>query len=179
MGFIGTYADLTGYKIGLFRVHALAGRDATGAPRWKLICKECGQEQVLAHTKVATVIEAKAPDNLACVNPSCPLSKSQAKPSESLADFRKRGRIEVEQAARQAESEATHRQKQAAKEQADAAKLAALKCEYRTFWLHQIKTQIEESKITSFKRWRQLQPDTRQMILDKIKEDPTIMVEGL
>lgn len=180
MGFIGTYyADLTGYRVGNFKVEAIVGRDSVGAPKWRVVCKKCGQEQILPHSKVAPVIEAKAPGNLMCVNPECFLSRSQVEPSESLADLRKREHRAAEQAARLAESEATHRQEQAAKQQVQAARLARLKAEYRTFWLCQIKTQIEESRIISFKHWQQLDPSTRRMVLDRIKTDPTLMVEGL
>jgi hypothetical protein len=179
MNFIGTFVDLSSYRVGIFKVEGLAGRDSTGAPKWKVICKECGQEQVLAHAKIAPMIEAKAPNNLTCVNAECFLSRSQVEPSESFADLRKRERREAEQAARLAESEATHRQEQAAKQRAEAARLAALKDQYRFVWLHQIKTQIEESRIISFKHWQQLDPSTRRMVLEKTRTDPTLMVEGL
>jgi phage terminase large subunit GpA-like protein len=179
MGFIGTFANLTGYKVGDFKVEGLAGRDAAGAPRWTVACRKCGQEQVLAHARMATALESKAVNNLVCANPSCPLSRSHDKESESFAEFRQRERREAEQAARQSKAEAAERQAEAAKGRAEFEKVAALRMEYRTYWNHQIQTEIEESKLISFKRWQQLQPDTRSLILDKIKTDPTIMVEGL
>lgn len=37
MGFIGNFADLTGYEIGSFVVHSLAGRDGQNAPRWTVV----------------------------------------------------------------------------------------------------------------------------------------------
>lgn len=179
MSFLGTFANWTGYVAGNFTVQGLAGRDKAGAPQWTVACGKCGQAQVIPHAKVASVIQTKAPDNLTCANAACPLSRSRDRQYESFADFRKRQRREAEQVARQAATDEELRQEKVAKHQAENSKLAALQAEYRTYWLHQIKTIIEESEIASFRRWQQLPQETRLMILDRLDKDPTLRVKGL
>jgi len=178
--FLGNFADLTGYKISSFRVEGLAGRDAAGAPRWSVVCGECGEPQVVPHARAAALLESKTgDDNLYCTNGGCPLSRSQASSSETFAQFRKRERREAAEQGRRVAEAQSAAEAEAAKQRVKDAKLSALRAEYVRFWNHQIKTRIEESKIVTFDRWQQLTEHTRRMVLSRISADSTVYFEGL
>jgi hypothetical protein len=55
----------------------------------------------------------------------------------------------------------------------------ALKSTYRVYWNHQICTSLDQSQIASFARWRQLSDGTREIVLDALRADPNVRVEGL
>src|SRR4051812_21858392 len=99
-GFLGNYANLTGYQLGSFRISTLAGRDAAGAPKWEVICESCGSYQIVQHGKIAPLLESKTPENFHCNNGGCSLSRSQSNSGEAWNQFRRRERREAEEAAR-------------------------------------------------------------------------------
>lgn len=178
MNFVGTFADLTGERLGPFHVKSMAGRDATGIPRWKIVCT-CGYPQTLDHYRLLPLVESKhSQTTLRCANPACELARHSHR-SESLSDMRRRERQANEQAARSAEEVQKSAQEQASKERARDARIAALKAEYRTYWLHQIQTSIEESKIASLARWCELSDTTRSRLLEIMQKDPNARIEGL
>src|ERR1700743_2700916 len=97
MGFIGNFADLTGYKLGNFQIESLVGRDTAGYPKWRTVCGKCGQSQVISHRKLAPLIESKAVASFQCTNGACELSRSH-RDTETLADIRRQESREAEQA---------------------------------------------------------------------------------
>jgi hypothetical protein len=98
---------------------------------------------------------------------------------ETLSEFRKRERREAEQAAMVAAEAQRAADAETTKQRTKDARIAALKAEYRFYWNHQIKTSIEESKITPFVRWCELSDGTRKTVLDLIQKDPTVRIQGL
>jgi hypothetical protein len=178
VGFIGNFVDLTGYQFGSFTVQSLAGRDRQSLPRWTVVCGSCGLEQVFPHAKLTPLLNSKAADNnLRCANAGCSLSHTQRAGSESLVETRIRERREAQEAEKLAAQSAAEHEIESAEQRARQAKLAALKDEYRGYWLHQIKTRIAEDKILTLDEWAQLTQSTRQMILDRLGKDPTAYVE--
>jgi hypothetical protein len=97
----------------------------------------------------------------------------------TLSEFRKRERREAEQAARAAAEEKRIADAEAVRQRIKDARIAALKAEYRFYWNHQIKTSIEESKITPFVRWCELSDGTRRTVLDLIQKNPAVRIAGL
>lgn len=175
MSFLGTYADLTGYHIGSFTVDGLIGRDKSGAPTYRVKCGQCWSHQGIGHARLAHLTQSKASQrSLCCNNPACPLSRHEHH-SESLGDLRGQERKQAEQAAEAVRLARIEAEKQRAK----AAQIAALKAEYRRYWNHQMRTNIEQSKIVKLERWQQLTEGTRRLIMDRISKDPTVYFEGL
>jgi hypothetical protein len=178
MNFRGIYADLTGQSIQKFTVEGLAGRDPSGAPRWKVVCS-CGHPQVLGHAKLLPLVQGRTTQtSLLCGSPACPLSRRESQ-SETIEEFRRQERREAEQAARLAAESQKATEAEAAKRQAEDARIAALKAEYRFYWNHQIKTEIEESKIIPLTRWCELSEGTRKVVLDALSIDPNVRISGL
>jgi hypothetical protein len=174
MGFLGTFANLTGYRLGSFRIESLIGRDAAGYPKWRIVCGKCGESQIMVHAKIAALIESKAPENLQCTNGACQLSRTHRSPV-TLSDLRHQERCELEEAARNEEAA-----KQAAAEQSKKdAKLARLKAEYGYYYRHQLGTGATDSDVVSFERWQKLVPETRKMVMEHLKADPTVYFRGL
>jgi len=179
MSFLGRCVDLTNYQIGDFTVQSLAGRDGASNPRWRMVCGACGVEQVMPHARVTAVLESRAPENLRCTNQACPLSRSQATQPETASEFRQRRRREQAERAR-AEAEAQRAaDAQAAKAKAEQERIDGLRREYLQFWNHQVKTVAPLSGIVTFKRWQQLLPATREMVLARIKQEPDIWFKNL
>jgi hypothetical protein len=179
MSFLGNFADLTGLRIDNFTVLSIAGRDSARAPRWRVLCGECCQEQVIPHAKLAAVLESKAPANLRCANAACPSSWSQTNHSESLAEFRQRQRREADEAAQADAEKQEAAEIEAAQQRAEEARLAALKAEYRFYFNHQLRTEAKESDIVPLERWQQLTNETRRMVLERISKDPAVWFRGL
>jgi hypothetical protein len=180
MGFRGTQADVTGYRIGKhFTVEGLAGRGATGLLRWRVKCSRCWHVQVMDHAKVRFLLETKSGDALRCLNNACPLSKCEDSGTESYAEFNRRMKREDE-AAKAAEVE---KQKvaadEAAKKKANAERRAALHAEFREYFFHQDRAGTDESEIVNFARWQELTPYMRQTILAAIRARPDVRVGGL
>lgn len=94
-----------------------------------------------------------------------------------MVEARIRERKEAAEAEKLAAQSAAEREAKSAEQKARDAKVAALKDEYRGYWLHQIKTRITEDKILTLDEWRQLSSGTRNMILDRLSKDPTAYVE--
>jgi hypothetical protein len=175
--FIGTYANLQGMKIGRrFRVDELAGRDKAGAPRWKVVCDVCWLPQTLPHSKVANLVQGKRSQiSLLCSNPACPSSRHENE-NETITQFRRRERREAQEAAASAAKAQRAAELLAAKQRINDDKFADLKTQYRTYWLHQIKTAIDEAEIVSLPRWSKLSDATRQQILTACAADPTVQI---
>lgn len=167
--FLGTFADLTYCKLGNFEVESLAGRDAAGHPRWRVVCGKCGDLQIVPHSKIAPLINTKAAANFQCKNGACPLSRNHHH-SETLTDLRQAERREAEEAARRLAEE----QRAAAEIAAEDARLAKLKAQYAFYYRHQLKTKIETAQIVPFERWRQLTPETRKMVIETLRGEPTV-----
>jgi hypothetical protein len=174
MGFLGTFANLTGYRLGGFRIESLVGRDAAGYPKWRVVCGKCGIGQIVPHTKTAALLESKAPENLQCTNGACELSRTR-KQSESFSDIRRQEREQGEQNARDEAKANLAVAEQARKD----AKLARLKAEYGYYYRHQLGTAAIDSDIVAFDRWQKLVPETRQMVLNALKADRAAYFRGL
>jgi hypothetical protein len=179
VNFLGTYANLAGLKIGQFTVEELAGRDASGAPRWRIVCADCHYPQTLPHSRIAPLVQGRnTQTTLRCANPACPQSHRESQ-SETIDEFRKRQRREAEQAARVAAEVQRAAEAETVKQRIEDARIAALKAEYRFYWNHQINTTIEESRIAPLARWCQLSDGTRKTVLDRLRANPTARIQGL
>ncbi len=174
MSFLGPYLNLTDCAVGGFTVESLAGRDAAGHPKWRVVCSKCGDVQVLPHKKLAPLIDSGAAQNLQCANGACKLSRSN-RYSETLNDFRRQERKEANAAARRA----ADAQRKADAEAAKARAVAVLKREWQEYYRHQLQTNIELTEIMPFERWRQLSPGNRQIIMERLRADPTAYFTGL
>lgn len=97
----------------------------------------------------------------------------------TLSEFRKRERRDAEQAAKAAAEVQRAADAETVQQRIKDARTAALKAEYRFYWNHQINTTIEESKIVPFSRWCELQDGTRKMVLDILRADPNVRIQGL
>jgi hypothetical protein len=174
MTFIGTFANLTGYRIGGFKVTELRGRDPNGAPIWAVRCLSCGSTQDLAHARLASMVEAKHTQrSLHCQNGSCRESKAESHGGQTFAQYLKEERraeaVRAASEAVQADEAADKAKRQRAKD----AHLEVLRTEYREFFNHQCRTGIT-NPIAPFSRWRELSPETRGDILRRIESDPTV-----
>lgn len=176
MNFIGNYANLTGQRIGPFYVEGMVGRNASGAPCWRIIheVEDCGCPQMVEHSRLVLLLQGRGTQiSLHCANPACEFSR-QTRQIETVEQFRKHERNEAIAAS---EAQEVSTREQARKRIADS-RLAALKEQYRAYWLHQIKTDIEESRIASFVRWCELSDTTRQEIVDLCHADSTVRIQG-
>ncbi|MFL6437714.1 MAG: hypothetical protein ACJ71Q_09055 [Terriglobales bacterium] len=129
-----------------------------------------GHTQVLGHLRLAALVESKAPNNLQCSDAGCPLAKS-TNTSETLAQFLKRERTEAQ---RQAQAEAERRkaaEAEAGEQRASQARTEALRLEYREFWLHQLKADVPEPEMPSFKQWCAFSESARRQILARNRQD--------
>ena len=98
---------------------------------------------------------------------------------ETLSEFRKRERRELEQVARAAAEAQRAADAEAAKQRIEAARIAALKATYRFYFNHQINTTIDQSKIAPLSRWCELSDGTRKTVLDILRSDPNVRIAGL
>jgi hypothetical protein len=175
MNFIGTYANLAGSRIGNFYVEELASRNPqNGAPRWKVRCQaeECGYPVVLDHARLWPIVQGRATQNsLRCGNPACQWSREK-RHVDTLDSFRRQEKRRENEEAAVAAERLSIQLKQAAVEKAREAKDAAIAAQYRRYFIHQIKTDIEQSKIISFSRWSQLTEGDRQRLLDICDKQP-------
>jgi hypothetical protein len=97
----------------------------------------------------------------------------------TLAEFRRREHREDEKAAALAAEAQRVAEAETVKQRIEDARIAALKSSYRIYWLHQIKTSIEETKIVPFSRWCELQDGTRKTVLDRLRANSTARIQGL
>lgn len=137
---------------------------------WRVTCGQCGSHQGINHARLAHLLESKATqDSLLCANPGCPLSRHQHR-SASLADLREQERHETQRTAEAERLAAIEAEQQRQKD----AKVEALKNQWRTYYRHQLKTQIKVSDIASWQRWQTLSPGTREMVMQALYADPTL-----
>jgi len=178
MTFLGTHADLGGQQIGAFRVVELAGRDAAGAPRWRIVCDGCHYPQTLPHSRIALLVQGRHSQiTLLCANPACPQSHREHE-SETIDEFRRRERREAEQAASAAAEAQRADQASAAKEQADCARSAEIQRQYIQYLNHQWRAGQDDDKICPISKWFALQPGTRRIVNDLIAKDPGAKISG-
>jgi hypothetical protein len=169
----GGFANLTGYALGDFAIEALAGRDANGAPKWRVSCGRCGDCQIVPHIKLAPMLESKATANLQCAN-GCQ-NDAGMNCNETFSQFRRGERRKAEETSRRAVEE----QRKAEAEVVKQAAFSALKREWQDYYRHQLGTKIEISQIVAFERWRQLSSGTRKIIMERLRADPTAYFTGL
>lgn len=163
-------------KVGQFLIQELAGRDKSGAPTWKVICDVCVFPQTLPHSKLANLVQGKHSQvSLLCPNPACPLSHHENE-NETITQFRRRERKQAQEAEASAVEAQRAAEQLAAKQRINDAKLADLKTQYRTYWLHQIKTTIAESEIATLHHWGELSAETRQQLLAACAADPIVRI---
>jgi phage gpG-like protein len=179
-GFIkGGYADITDYSVSEFRVERLAGREANSSePRWEICCTHCGDTQVLPHRKIMPLIESNAAQNLRCANGACPLSRTQARPSETLAELRAQERKQAEEAARAAAEAQRQSEISAAQRQAEASRQRAIQREYIEYVIHQWGAGQSDDKLIPKQRFAAFSADTRQKILDIVRRNPGALISG-
>jgi hypothetical protein len=167
--FLGTFANLAGKRIGRFIVTELAGRDTSGAPRWKVVCDECSYPKTLSHSKLAPLVQGRHSQiSLLCQNPACPLSHRENQ-TETLTDIRRQER--------QAEAKAAEAQREAAanaeKEQKKAVRDDRIRREYLAYLNHQWRVGAADKDICTQKRWFSLSDSSRKHVLDAAEKHPT------
>lgn len=180
MSFIGTYyADLTGQQIGAFRVESLAGRDASGAPCWRIVCDRCQYPQTLPHSKIAPLVQGRNSQvSLLCANPACRHSHREQQ-SETIDEFRRRERREAAQEAKADAETKRLSDAQAEKDRKQSARDAVIQQQYLQYLNHQWAAGQMDEHICTKKRWFELTPSSRQIVLDLIQKDPTVRIGNL
>lgn len=179
-GFIRGYADLTGFKVGNFKVDCLAGTDRNRAPLWGTICNHCGVVQNFEHRELCNALESGRPaEVLACKNARCRNARRNVDESPSLFEIRRQEKEKRRHAAKQAAEVQAQAEREAATTKAREAALAPLRAEWNEYCRHQIKAGNELSVIAPLKRWTQLGDSLRERIMVAIRKDPTIKVSGL
>src|SRR5579872_881968 len=156
--FIQGYADLTGFKIGNFKVDSLAGTDRNRAPLWLITCNRCRISQTFEHRELCNALESGRPEEVVfCKNQRCANSRKQiVEETPSLFELRqvereKRKRAEREAAEAQAQSE-----REAAAAKARDAALAPLRAEWAEYSAQQIQAGTPLHEIAPLKRWVEL-----------------------
>ena len=171
MSFLGTFADLTGKKIGNFVVDGLAGRDKSGAPVWRVI-HDCGYRQSLFHSKLAPLVQGRhSQKSLLCANSACPASRHERK-VETISDIRrqeKQAAIEVAEAKREADALAE-------KDRLKAARRDRIMSEFVKYLNHQWKVGADDAQICHQRRWFALSDESRKALLDAMKKNPRATV---
>jgi hypothetical protein len=176
--FLGTFLNLTGYTVGNFTVEALAGRTGAGVPRWKVVCKSCGDHLTLDHAILMPLIQgSRTQVSLQCGNAVCPASRTVDN-SESFHDLRRQEREQAAEAEAQAAEVARAAQAQAAIQRAAHADLTALKRQYAKFYGHQCNTGVP-GEIFPWERFRKLSAGSRKIIMDKLAADPTAFIVSI
>lgn len=169
MSFLGTFANLTGRKIGKFVVDGLSGRDKSGAPVWRVLCDHCSYPQTMPHSKVAPLVQGRHSQiSLLCQNPACPLSHRENQ-TETLTDIRRQER--------QAELKAAEAQRQAAandeKERKKAARAYRIQRDFLAYLNHQWRVGAADKDICTQKRWLSLSDSSRKNVLNAMEKNPT------
>ncbi len=176
--FIGRYANLEGYSVGEHLIEDLAGRNAAGALRWKVVCRRCGNLQIMDHERLAPLVEGRnTQKSLFCSNPACALSR-QSNASETLTDFRRAERLEAEQAAKAAEEKQRSVQAQAAQQHAASQREEALRAGFRKYWHHEMKLAVRlgiaDLEPITLNQWKELGQNVREEILKRVEEQPQV-----
>lgn len=178
MSFLGTYANLTGYDIGNFSVEGLAGRDPSGAPRWKVVCEHCHYPQTVSHARLAPLVQGRNTQaTLQCANPACPLSRQETH-EETFAQFRRREARQAKEAADAAAVVQRAADEQAAKEREVALRKEQIQRQYIRYLNHQWRAGQADHKICTRERWFELTDGTRRTVLDLIAKDPSVQIAG-
>ena len=168
-GFIGTAADLRGKRVGRFLIDELVGRDASGAPRYRVLCDECAFPQSLSQARLAPLVQGRHSQiSLLCANPACPLSHRDNQ-TETLSDFRRQERQALAKAA-EAQREATAN---AEKEQKKAARADRIQREYLAYLNHSWRVGAADKDICKQSRWFSLSDSSRKNVLDAMEKNPT------
>ena len=166
------YQNLIGQTIGQLEIYSI-GRYENNEPIWLCRCLECGSTGVAIPHRLFRQGNARCPASI------CGQPETLPAPSSRLqVTSREYGSIPWVQPVTEEEQQPVDpevERRQAAK----AAEQQRLRTTYREYWLHQTKTKIKDSDIVPFERWRQLQPSTRQMVLDRLRADPKIYFQGL
>ena len=171
MGFIGTYADLTGFMVGNFSVLELAGRDRSRAPMWRCICQRCGSDQVFTHQKLTNRLDThSATETLFCQHEACPLSRRELPHAETLRDIRLSERRGREEAERVAKLERDRAAKQAAETAAKEAALAPLRKDWHQYVRNRINYGKPVNEIMNFDRWLQIGESARTRIMELVRQ---------
>jgi hypothetical protein len=179
--FIGHFADLTNYRVGSFLIEKFLGRDASGAPVWRIVHEDagCNCPQTLPHSKIAPLVQGRHSQiTLLCANPVCPQSHRQSQ-SETHSEFRKRELRESEKAARVAAEEKLAADAQAEKDRKQTASDAEIQRQYIRYVHSQWAAKQNDEKICTRQRWFELTPGTRQIVNDLVQKDPTVRIAGL
>jgi len=167
--FIGTYADLRGKRVGEFLIEDLVGRNAFGAPRWKVVCDVCCYPQTLPHSKLAPLVQGKHSQvSLQCQNFACPQSRRE-RHTETIDDFRRQERQALAKAA-EAQREAAAN---AEKEKKKAARADRIQREYLAYLNHSWKVGAADKDICTQRRWASLSDTSRKNVLDAMEKNPT------
>ena len=171
MRFIGTYVNLTGFRIGKFSVLEIAGRDRLKAPLWRCICQGCGSDQVFTHAMLTNRLQTiSANETLFCQNGACPLSRSRTVRSETLADLRRAERREREHAERIAKEQRERSAKEAADRAAREKALAPLRKDWHQYVRNRINYGTQAKEIMNFERWLQIGDSARTRIMELVRQ---------
>jgi hypothetical protein len=169
MSFLGTFADLTGKKIGKFVVDGLSGRDKAAAPVWRVLCDLCSFPQSIPHYKIAPLVQGRHSQmSLLCANPACPASRHE-RHTETIDDFRRQERQALAKAA-EAQREAAAN---AEKEQKKAARADRIQREYLAYLNHSWRVGAADKDICTQRRWATLSDTSRRKVLDAMEKYPT------
>src|SRR6478735_9015357 len=167
--FLGTYTNLTNFRVSGFLIEGLSGRDGSGRPVWRLVCDICSFPQSLSHARLAPIVQGRNSQvSLLCQNPACPQSH-KARQVETLADIRR----EERQAVEQAEEAKRVSDAKAAKEQVQAARAYEIQRQYTRYVNHQLKAGQSDENICTRPRWFSLSDASRSAVLDAMQKNPT------
>jgi hypothetical protein len=179
--FIGHFADLTNYRVGSFLIEGFSGRDASGAPVWRIVHEDagCNYPQTLPHSKIAPLVQGRHSQiTLLCANPACPQSHRENE-SESIDSFRRRERQEAEQAVRITAEAKRVADAQADKDRMQAARDASIQRQYLQYLNHQWNAGQTDEKICPRSRFFRLSDGTRRIVLDMIERNAAVRIAGL
>lgn len=166
--FLGTYADLTGKRVGKFTVEQLAGRDKSSAPRWRILCSECSYPTTMPHAKLAPLIQGKhSQTSLLCQNPACPLSRHERE-IETINDLRRKERQETIRVAEAQKETAVMIEKDRQK----AARAERIRRDFASYLNHQWRVGAPDEEICTSRRWALLSDSSRKAVLDAMKQHP-------
>jgi hypothetical protein len=175
------YADLRGQRIGHFLVEEFVGRDAAGAPCWRVVCLKdgCNYPQTLRHSRLAPLVQGRSTQStLLCANPACPLSRHENR-VESIDEFRRQQRRESIQSARMAAEEHQAAETKAGKDRLWAVRNDEIQRQYIKYVNHQWMAGQVDERICGRQRWFELSDVSRRTILDIIEKGPTVRIAGL
>jgi len=178
MGFIGTYADLDGQRIGFFPRRGTCWPRCFWCSRWKLVWM-LFVPQTLPHAKLAPLVQGRHSQiSLFCANPACFRSHRESQSEtidefggESVEKLRETARVAAD-AQRSAEAGTVNqRWKMPGSRRSKLRRVPA-------FILPPDQYNHRGSKITPLARWCELSDGTRKTVLDLLRADPTARIKG-